>query len=140
MPTAVAHYAPLVGRFLLALIFLLSGLSKIGGFAGTSQQMADAGMPSPDLLLVGAIVFEIAGALMIMSGFKAHYGALLLMIFLIPATVIFHNPAGYEGEEQQMQIAMLLKNLSILGGLIFLLGTGPGPLSLDNLRSAPNEA
>ncbi|MCS7271144.1 MAG: DoxX family protein, partial [Gemmataceae bacterium] len=56
----------------------------------------------------------------------------LLIVFLIPATVIFHNFWAFEGQEQQMQMIMFLKNLAILGGLLLVVGFGAGAYSLDN--------
>ncbi|MEM9664561.1 MAG: DoxX family protein [Bacteroidota bacterium] len=120
------RYLPLIGRVLLALIFLLSGVGKIGDFAGTQEYMAAAGMPMTALLLVGAIVLEIVGALSIMLGFKAKLGAVALLLFLIPATLIFHTDFA-----DQVQMIMFMKNLSIFGGLLLVVGFGAGPLSLD---------
>lgn len=118
----------IAGRVLLSLIFLLSGLNKIGDFSGTAEYMAAAGMPMVNILLVGAIVFEIVGALLVMTGFQARIGAAMLIIFLIPATLIFHNFWALEGDEQQIQMIMFLKNLSIGGGLLFLIGQGAKPV------------
>ncbi len=130
MSTPIAP-AVLLGRIALALIFILSGLGKIFDFTGTTEYMADHGMPAASILLVGAIVFEIAGGLSVLLGFKARLGAVLLLVFLVPASLIFHNFWAIEGDGQEIQMIMFMKNLSIGGGLLFLLGTGAGPLSLD---------
>lgn len=119
-------FVPVAGRVLLALIFFMSGVGKIGDFAGTQQYMAAFGMPLTALFLVGAIVFEIGGALSLMAGFKARWGALALIVFLIPATLIFHTDFA-----DQQQVIQFLKNLAILGGLLMVVAYGAGPWSLD---------
>lgn len=120
-------FAPLIGRILLALIFLMSGVSKIGDFAGTQAYMESYGMPATAVFLVGAIVFEVAGALMIMLGYYARVGAIALIVFLIPATLIFHMDFG-----DRTQMIMFMKNLSIMGGLLFVTAYGPGSYSLKS--------
>jgi putative oxidoreductase len=120
-------FAPLIGRILLALIFLMSGISKIGDFAGTQAYMESYGMPATAVFLVGAIVFEVAGALMIMLGYYARVGAIALIVFLIPATLIFHMDFG-----ERTQMIMFMKNLSIMGGLLFVAAYGPGSYSLKS--------
>lgn len=120
-------FASLIGRILLALIFLMSGVSKIGDFAGTQAYMESYGMPATAVFLVGAIVFEVAGALMIMLGYYARVGAIALIVFLIPATLIFHMDFG-----DRTQMIMFMKNLSIMGGLLFVTAYGPGSYSLKS--------
>jgi putative oxidoreductase len=115
-----------IGRILLATIFLLSGLHKIADPAGTQQFMSAMGMPAPGFFLVGAIVFELAGALSLILGYWTRVGATLLIVFMIPATLIFHTNFG-----DQIQFIMFLKNLAMTGGLLYVLAFGPGPLSLD---------
>ena len=137
--TAIQPYAVLAGRMGIALIFVLSGAGKILDFSGTSEQMAEAGMPLVSLLLVGAIVFEIVGGLSVMTGFRARIGALLLIVFLIPASLIFHNFWTLEGEAAQTQMIMFLKNVSIGGGLLLIVGMGSGPMSLDNRKRASSD-
>jgi len=131
MESKLQTYVPILARVLLALIFVMSGVGKIGDFGGTTEYMAKHGMPIPALFLVGAIVFELAGGLSIMTGFKARWGALLLIVFLIPATFIFHAFWTYEPDAQRMQMINFMKNLSILGGLLLIVARGAGPLSVD---------
>jgi len=120
--------ASLVGRILLVLIFLNSGIEKIENFEGTAKFMAQYGMPYTSLFLFGAIIFELAGSIFAILGYYARFGALLLIIFLIPTTIIFHT-----NFEDPIQIIMLMKNVSMFGGCLILLGMGPGRLSLDYL-------
>jgi putative oxidoreductase len=120
--------AMLIGRILLTLIFIKSGLGKIENFAGTAQYMAKAGMPSTTFFLLGAIFFELAGSVTIALGFLTRVGALMLLIFLVPTTFIFHGNFADHG-----QVIHFMKNVSMFGGCLFLLGAGPGRLSIDYL-------
>ncbi len=115
-----------IGRILLALIFFMSGTGKIFDFAGTEAYMAQHGMTMTSVLLTAAIVLEIGGAVMIFLGYYTRLGALLLIVFLIPATFIFHT-----NFEDKIQMIMFMKNLSIMGGLLVLLAQGPGNFSID---------
>ena len=124
------QYGPLIGRILIALIFLKSGLEKIIGFSAVAGFMAKAGMPAPEFLLVGSIVFEIAGGLMVLLGWHARWGALLLAAFMVPATLVFHNFWAVEAAQVTNQVNHFMKNVSILGALAFIMGMGSGPLSL----------
>ena len=118
----------LTGRILLVLIFLNSGIGKIGNFEGTAQYMAQFGMPFPSFFLFGAILFELFGSLCILLGYFTRFGALLILIFLIPTTFIFHTDFG-----DRIQMIMFMKNVSMFGGCLILFATGPGRLSLDYL-------
>jgi putative oxidoreductase len=117
-----------VGRILLVLIFLYSGIGKIGNFEGTAQYMAQYGMPFTSFFLFGAIIFELVGSITVILGYLTRFGALLLIIFLIPTTLIFHTNFS-----DPIQMIMFMKNVSMLGGCFILLGMGPGRFSLDYL-------
>ena len=91
MQNTIDKFGPLVGRILLALIFLKSGIGKIGGFAATAGYMSSKGLPMVDVLLTITIVIELAASAMIIVGFKARLGATALLLWMIPVTVIFHN-------------------------------------------------
>ncbi len=128
MNTLLQNTAATAGRILLGLLFVVSGIGKITGFAGTAGYMASKGMPMAEVLLVGAIVVELVGGLMLVAGFKARWAAFAIAAFLVPATLIFHSPLGPEGQAQMTQF---LKNLSILGGMLVLAAFGPGAWSVD---------
>jgi putative oxidoreductase len=117
------------GRILLAAIFILSGAGKLMGWSGTAGMMAAKGLPAPQVLLALAIAFEILGGLSVATGYRARIGALLLILFLIPATLVFHNFWAYQGGEREMQMAHFLKNVAILGGLLIVAARGPGRAS-----------
>lgn len=122
---------PLIGRVLLATIFIYSGFGKITGFEATAGYMAAYGMPMTKLLLVGAIALELGGGLSILTGYKARWGAAALVLFTIPATFIFHAFWTISDPGQAfVEELMFLKNLAIVGGLLLLMTFGPGRLAL----------
>jgi putative oxidoreductase len=121
----------LAGRILLAHIFLLSGYGKITGFAGTAGYMAKYGMPMIEFFLVCAILLELLGGLMLVLGWKARWGALALIVFVVPTTLIFHAYWAVPPEQAYGQMIQFQKNLAILGGLLYVAFMGPGKLSLD---------
>jgi putative oxidoreductase len=119
-------FGMLIGRILLILIFLDSGIGKIGNFEGTAKYMVQFGMPSINFFLIGAIFLELVGSVTILIGFFTRFGALLLLIFLVPTTLIFHTNFA-----DRIQMIMFMKNVSMFGGCLILLSVGPGRLSLD---------
>jgi putative oxidoreductase len=121
-------FATLVGRILLVLIFLQSGIEKIMNFQGTTQYMASYGMPYTNFFLVFAIFVELIGSITVILGFSTRLGATLLLVFLIPTTLIFHTNFS-----DQIQVIMFMKNVSMFGGCFLLLSLGGGRFSLDYL-------
>src|SRR5512134_12542 len=115
----------LASRFLLSGIFLFSATSKIFAFAQTQSYMASKGMHMTGLILVIAILFELCGGLSILLGVFPRLGALALVLFLIPTTIVFHRDFSAAG--QSVQFA---KNLAIMGGLMAILAVGGGEFSL----------
>ncbi|WP_374300835.1 DoxX family protein [Ferrovibrio sp.] len=130
--TAIEKFAPLLGRILIALLFIPAGISKIGGFQGTVGYIASKGIPLPQVAAAGTIVVEIAVAAALLVGFKARYAALVLALFTLAAAVIFHNYWAVPAEQVMMQQINFFKNLAIVGGLLFVAAFGAGPLSLDS--------
>ena len=82
-------------------------------------------------MAAGAIAVEFLGGLALMAGFKTRWAALALFLFLIPTTLIFHNPAGLTGQEAQGQMINLLKNLAIMGGMLMVFAFGAGRYGID---------
>lgn len=122
----MGRYSILIGRILLAVIFFMAGINKIGNPGGTQQYMAAHGMPLTALLLVVAIIIELAGSISLFLGYKARLGAWILVIFMIPTTLIFHTNFA-----DQNQMIHFMKNLSMTGGLLYVATFGTGELSLD---------
>jgi len=121
----------LAGRILLAVMFLLSGLGKIGAYSATAAYMNSAGVPGALLPLV--ILTEVGGALAIIAGWKTRTVAVLLAGFCLLTAITFHRNFA-----DQNQMINFLKNVSIAGGFLLLVANGPGPLSIDGrLRSRP---
>ena len=124
--------ASLCGRLMVATIFLMSAVgNKIPNFNEVAGYMASEGVPMPQVALAGAIVFLIAGSLSVIAGFKIRFGAALLLVFLLLATHFFHDFWKFEGQEQQMQMIQFMKNLSLMGTMVFLMANGAGALSVD---------
>ncbi len=119
--------ANLAGRILIAAIFLLAGIDKVGGYAGTQAYMESAGVPG--ILLPLVILLEVGGAAAIVAGWQTRIVAALLAGFSIASALLFH--ANFA---DQMQSVMFLKNLAIAGGFLILATRGAGPLSLDARR------
>ena len=128
-------YGPLVGRVLLVLIFIIAGVGKIGpGFEGTVGYIQAYNLPAPQIMAVLAIIIEIGGGLMVAAGWKARWGAAALFIFVLVASFVFHAFWAVPADQVQMQRIMFLKNLSMMGGLLYVIVYGSGPLSLDKNR------
>ena len=121
----------LVARILLALMFVIAGFGKIGGFEGTAGYIASKGLPLPQLGAAIAIVVELAGGIMLVVGWKARWAALAIAVFTAVATVIFHNFWAMTGADAGMQRLMFMKNVSVIGGLLAVYAFGPGRLSID---------
>jgi len=121
----------LFGRLMLAYIFLLSGYGKIAGFAGTAGFMAKYGVPMVEPLLVASIAIELIGALMLVVGWKARWGAWALFLWMIPVTLVFHAYWAVPAEQVMAQTISFQKNLAIMGGMLYIAFMGPGRLSLD---------
>ncbi len=124
----------LVGRILIGQIFLISGVGKIFDFQGTSRYMTLHHMHAVSMWLVIAIVVEISGALSVIGGYFTRMGALMLILFLLPVTFIFHRDLG-----NRLQFIMFLKNMAIIGGLFMLVCTGSGRFSMDGWSAGRKE-
>ena len=120
--------ADLVGRILISLIFLLSGLHKIGGYEATQGYMAAMGVPGALLPIV--IALEVGGALAIIFGYHTRLFAFLLAGFSVVSALLFHRALG-----DQVQFIMFMKNLAMAGGFLFLVARGAGDWSLDARRA-----
>ncbi|WP_298726323.1 DoxX family protein [uncultured Ferrovibrio sp.] len=131
----IEKLGPLVGRILIALLFIPAGIGKISGFEGTVGYIASKNLPLPEVAAVGTIIVEVLVALALLIGFKARWAALILAAFTVAAAVLFHNywamsDAAMAGTNK----IMFYKNLAITGGLLFIAAFGPGPLSFDRRR------
>ena len=122
-----------LGRVLLSTIFLMAAVvNKIPHFSDVAKLMGSVGVPAPQFLLAGAIVFLIVGSLSVIAGYKARIGAVLLLTFLVLASYYFHPFWNLEGQVQQEQMIHFMKNLSMTGALLLIVANGSGPMSLDS--------
>jgi putative oxidoreductase len=114
-----------LGRVLLSAIFILSGLGKLPHFHDIAAMMAGKGIPLASVALVITLLIEIGGGLLILTGYKAKYAALVIALWLIPVTLVFHHFWGIPAEQQQEQMVNFLKNAAIMGGLLILAYASP---------------
>ena len=131
MNSTSANLATLVGRILLAAIFVSSGFQKIGGFAGTAGYIASKGLPLPEVGAAVAIAVEIVAGIALIVGFKARWAALALAIFTLATALLFHNYWTLPADKQFVDMLMFWKNLAITGGLLIVFAFGAGGWSFD---------
>ena len=124
----------LIGRLLLALIFITSGAGKIAGFAGTVGYIGSKGLPAPALLALLAILVELGGGLAVAFGFMTRWAALALAVFCVLAGVLFHAFWAVPVDQVMNMQIHFFKNISIAGGFSVLAAFGPGAISLDARR------
>lgn len=123
-------YAPLAGRILISILFLVAGASKAVAPDGTIGYIASAGLPFPPLAYAGALAMELGGGLLLLIGYQTKWVALALAAFTVVTALIFHNNFA-----DQIQMIMFLKNLAITGGLLQIFAFGAGAFSIDERRS-----
>ena len=133
---AVKTYGPLAGRLLLALIFVISGYNKLVGFDGTVGYIASKGLPLPQLAAAAAIAIELIGGILLVIGWQTRWAATAIFLFMIPTTLIFHAFWAAPAANLQMETIQFMKNLCIMGGMLYVMAFGAGPLSLDNSKRA----
>jgi len=147
----VKNITDLVGRALLAFIFLYEAYDSIFFFKDTKQRMLDYGLTwQPEFLLYGAIVLLVLGGLMVLTGYRSSFGAALLLLYWIPVTFIVHHywtlpfdcmmtfdcpdiPLQGEMIYRRLQAVMFMKNLAITGGLLMIMANGSGKHSVRRL-------
>ena len=130
MPESIRALFSVLGRLCLITIFLMSALgNKIPKYTEVSGKMETVGVPVPQVSLALAIVFLVLGSIMVLVGYWARIGAVLLAVFLVLATFYFHPFWDTPGDENQM--AHFMKNLGLLGAMLFIIANGSGAGSLD---------
>jgi putative oxidoreductase len=125
-PLSAPSLVPAFGRFLIAVIFLLSGVGKIFAPEATQGYIAAAGLPLPVVGYAIALLAEVGGGLLLLLGYQTRYAALGLAIFTVATAIGFHHNFA-----DQNQMIHFLKNLAITGGLLQIFAFGPGSFSLD---------
>ena len=138
----VRGFVSLLGRLMLCAIFVMSAVgNKIPKFAETVAIMENEGVPQAKIMLVGAIAFLILGSLLVILGYKARFGALLLLIFLALATYYFHDFWNIKDapDAQTLQMIEFMKNLGLAGAMLFIMANGSGHWSLDGTSEDDDE-
>lgn len=125
--SGINRYGDLLGRILISLMFLTSGIGKISGYAATQGYMESFGVPG--LLLPLVIVVEVVGAIAVIVGWRTRWAAAALAGFCMLAALLFHADFS-----TQSQMISFMKNVSIAGGFLVIVAYGAGPLSMDRLR------
>jgi putative oxidoreductase len=130
----IQGFLSLVGRLMIVAIFLASAvMNKIPQFTAVADVMAAKGIQQPKIMLAGAIAFLIIGSVSIIIGYHARLGALLLLVFLAAATYYFHAfwKLAPDAPEVQGEMIHFMKNVGLMGTMVFIMANGPGPWSLD---------
>ncbi|MCU7370713.1 DoxX family protein [Paucibacter sp. O1-1] len=120
---------PLIGRLLVATIFLVSAFGKLAAPAGTIGYIASVGLPAPTLAFVAALVAELGGGVLLVLGYRTRLVAAALALFSVASALLFHNALG-----DQNQLFHFLKNIAMAGGLLQFVAFGAGSFSVDQRR------
>ena len=137
MFTSLQNPLSLIGRILLALLFVPSGFSKIGGFSGTVGYIASKGVPLPELAAAAAVGVELGLGLLLLIGWQTRWAALGIALFTVVITFIFHNFWAVPAEQVMAQQQNFFKNMAAVGGLLTVAAWGAGAWSVDgNQRAA----
>lgn len=129
------HYGPLAARVLLAQVFIVSGFGKLKAFAATAAFMGNLGIPAAQMVLVLTIALELGGGVLLVLGWQARCLAIAFFIFTFMTAVIVHPFWSAEAPSVGGQLNNFMKNLSIMGGMLYVVIHGPGPLSLGGDRA-----
>jgi putative oxidoreductase len=129
-------FLPLLGRILLGAPFLMSGLSKLGAYTATVGYISAVGLPVPPLAFVVAVIIEVGGGLLLLSGYRVRFASLVMAVFCLVTAISFHRNFG-----DQNQMINFLKNVMMAGGLLQITYFGAGAFSLDArfAESAPRK-
>lgn len=123
--------AALIGRVLVALLFVFAGWNKIGGFDGVAGYIGSKGLPMPQVLAALTIALELGGGLALILGFKTRWVAAAFFLWLVPTSVLFHPFWASDAASVQNNFNHFFKNVSIMGAMAMLVAFGPGAWSLD---------
>ena len=125
-----AAYWILLARVLLALPFLYSGVDKSWLWSAAQREVAASGLPWPTLLHLVTVLVQLGGGLSLLLGIEPRLGALVLLVFLIPVTVMYHPFWKRSGADFVTEADHFLSNLAIIGGMLVIVALGGGPINL----------
>lgn len=126
--------ASVLGRLLLAAMFITAGFDKLTHLEATAGYVASGGLPFPALLAAGAGALELFGGLALVVGWQVRWAGLALALFTLVASVVFHPYWSVPADQQFVTQLLFMKNLSVAGGLFLVSALGAGPLSVDAAR------
>ena len=129
------RYVPFAGRLLIGLPFAMSGLGKLAAIGPTTEMIRAAGLPLPPAALVVAVIIELGGGLLLITGFRVRIVAAVMALFALATAVSFHSNFA-----DQNQMIHFLKNVMITGGLLQIVAFGAGALSIDNRGAKGGDA
>ncbi len=132
---SIENTANLIGRLLIASLFLPAGVTKLIGFDGTVSYFSSLSLPMPSLMAIIVIAIEIVGGIALIVGYKVKWSAIALALFTLGASLVGH--AYWAAPADQVFVAKLLfyKNIAIAGGLLILASMGGGRLSIDQEKT-----
>ena len=136
MNDSYKSYVSVVGRVLLALMFIVAGFGKLTNLQGTAGYIASGGLPAPMVLAVLVGLLELVGGLALVVGYQVRWVGLALALFTLAASVLFHAYWSAPADQQMVAQMLFMKNLSVAGGMFLISALGAGPLSLDARRAA----
>nr|WP_145545930.1 DoxX family protein [Variovorax boronicumulans] len=130
-PSPAQDTLALIGRILIAVLFIPAGFGKLTGFAGTVGYIGSAGLPLPQLGAALAIVVELGLGLALLVGFRTRLAAAVLAVFTLAASFFFHNYWAVPADKAMVQQLMFMKNVAVTGGLLAFVAFGAGRFSVD---------
>ena len=136
MNDSYKSYVSVVGRLLLALMFIVAGFGKLTNLQGTAGYIASGDLPAPMVLAVLVGLLELVGGLALVVGYQVRWVGLALALFTLAASVLFHAYWSAPADQQMVAQMLFMKNLSVAGGMFLISALGAGPLSLDARRGA----
>jgi putative oxidoreductase len=129
------RYLPFVGRLMIGLPFVMSGMSKLGAYGATTGMISAVGLPFPPLAFSVAVAVELGGGVLLLAGYRVRFVAIAMAVFALATAVSFHS-----NFVDQNQMIHFLKNVMMAGGLLQIAAFGAGAISLDNRRANGREA
>ena len=137
--TSLQNASALIGRVLIAALFIPAGISKIGGFEGTVGYIASVGLPLATAGAIVAIVIEVVAGAALLVGYRTKQAALVLALFTLVATVLFHNFWAMPADQAFIQQLMFMKNIAVVGGLLVVAALGGGAWAMQRNQAAQAE-
>ncbi|MGH8616500.1 MAG: DoxX family protein [Burkholderiales bacterium] len=135
----LTRFGPLAARVLLAQVFIVSGIGKLFNFTKMAAFLFNKGLPASEALLILVIVLELGGGLMLVAGLRVRWVAAAFIGFTLLASVLFHPFWAVEADKVTAELNNFMKNLALMGGMLYVMAFGAGPFSLDAMlaKAAP---